>query len=120
MNWDPRWVHLKDYSLNPANGLFQVNLDLVSLDARPHTAQISGFVDWATGLVSVHTGDEIPLESVFYIPEVDTDKAMDHAVLPPPKTEARIGLYEVAFACHQYFPAIGPTKAQPFPPRSCY
>ena len=118
MNWDPRWVRVKGYSLNPANGLFQVNLDLVSLDAPPRAAQISGFVDWISGAVSVNTSNEIPLESVFYIPEVDKDQAVDHAVLPPPKTEAHAELDKTVFTCHQYFPAIGPTKAQPFPPKS--
>jgi alpha-L-fucosidase 2 len=118
INWDPRWVRLKDYSLNPANGLFQVNLDINSLNAQPRPARISGFVDWATGAVSVSTSDDIPLESVFYIPAVDTDQALDHAVLPPPKTTVSAGINQVEFSCHQYFPAIGPTEAQPFPPKS--
>ena len=58
INWDPRWVHLKNYSLNPANGLVQVNLGIHSLNAQPPAARISGFVDWATGAVSVYTGDD--------------------------------------------------------------
>ena len=118
MNWDPRWVRVKGYSLNPANGVFQVNLDLVSLDAPPRATQISGFVDWTTGAVCVNTNNEIPLESVFYIPEVDKDQAVDHAVLPPPETETHTGLDRAVITCHQYFPAIGPTNAQPFPPKS--
>ncbi len=118
MNWDPRWVRVESYSLNPANGLFQLNLDIDLLHQRPRAARIEGFVDWATGAVSMYTADDVPLEAIFYVPAVDTDHASDHAVLPQPKTAAVAGAKEVAFTCHQHFPAIGPTKSQPFPPRS--
>lgn len=118
INWDSRWIRVKGYSLNPANGLFLVNLDIVSLDGQTRPARISGFVDWTTGAVSAYADDEIPLESVFYIPAIDTDKAVDYAVLPPPVVAANAELNDVVFTCRQYFPAIGPTKAQPYPPKS--
>ena len=115
MNWDPRWVRVKSYSLNPANGLFQVSLEIESLRQRSRAAQIAGFVDWATGAVCAHSADDVPLASVFYIPAVDSDHAVDHAVLPPPEVAAHAGAKHVTFTCHQHFPAIGPTESQPFP-----
>lgn len=118
LNWDPRWVRVRDYSLNPSNGEFQVRVDVVPFNAPPHAAQLTGFVDWVSGLVSLHTENPLPLEAFFYVPAVDGDHAEDHAVLPHPKTRAAAGQQEATFSCYQHFPAVGPTKAQPFPPAS--
>jgi hypothetical protein len=118
MNWDPCWVRVKDYSLNPANGLFEVNVNVVAMDGSARPVKLNGFVDWTTGLVSVATDSPLPLESVFYTPAVDSDHGSDHAVLPPPHTAAIAAADQTTFSCHQHFPAIGPTKSEPFPPRS--
>lgn len=118
MNWDPRWVQVKDYSLNPANGLFEVNINVATMDAPARPVKIRGFVDWTTGLISVSTDNALPLEAIAYIPAVDSDQAKDHAVLPPPRTSTAVNANETVFTCHQHFPAIGPTESHPFPSRS--
>lgn len=118
MNWDPRWVHVKDYSLNPANGLFEVNVDVAIMDAPAHPVKLKGFVDWATGLVSVIADHVLPLTSASYIPAVDNDQGKDHAVLPQPHISAISGPIATSFSCYQYFPALGPSESQPFPPLS--
>lgn len=118
INWDPRWVRVKDYSLNPANGMFQMNAEVVPFDSPAHDVRLSCFVDWESGLVSVTTNQVLPLETIYYIPATDNDNGADHLGLPRPEIVVKTNDDEASFACFQRFPAIGPTQSQPVPPPS--
>lgn len=131
INWDPRWVQPGQYSLKLANGLFTLTLNCKSpggsTDAGGHSVTLSAFVDWETGMLSVSTGGPLPVSSVTYLPEIDGFK---DGPFDPGHTEEKPGLLphplfsgsasgkSAEFSCFQYFPALGPTKAQPSPPHS--
>lgn len=124
IHWDPRWVHVRTYSLDPSNGWFRLGVTLRHPGQPSRSAVISAFVDWTSGLVSISSDQPVPLLSLNYYPELDRVRREDRArlatmtLLPRPELESTIGANFAEFSCFQYFPAAGPTKQAPAPPRS--
>jgi alpha-L-fucosidase 2 len=127
INWDPRWVEPIRYSLNPASGLFTLELKETTLKGATSTHRIRLFVDWDSGLVSLESAAPVPLVSVTYSPHVDGFHAgafdpgrvdARPESLPPPEVTHVTGSDMAEFSCFQYFPAIGPTKERPISPKS--
>jgi alpha-L-fucosidase 2 len=126
LKWDPRWVEPVSYTLNPSNGLFTVDLKIKTLTARERTAKLAAFVDRESGHISVES-EAIPELSVIYSPEIDGFHAGPFDAghieahpdqLPRPTLKHEVGSDAAHFSCFQYFPAIGPSKEHPNPPRS--
>jgi alpha-L-fucosidase 2 len=126
LKWDPRWVEPVTYTLDPANGVFDLQLRIKTLRASVRTARLQALVDWDTGLVSVES-EPIPDISVIYSPAIDGFRsgAFDSGhievrphQLPGPELKQRVSSDVSEFSCFQYFPAIGPSKENPHPPRS--
>jgi alpha-L-fucosidase 2 len=125
IHWDPRWVQAGRQVLNPSNGLFTLELGIHEMNHEPHTVTVSSFVDWDTGLLSVSTSAPVPFKSVCYYPDLDRESVspIGHgeeklAKLPPPKIDGKCENSFAEFSCFQYFPAIGPTRETPSPPKS--
>jgi len=127
LTWDPRWVETGRYTLNPANGLFTLELKSTDLAGSVRLVQLTAFVDWDSGLVLVRSSDPIELQSIIYMPQVDGfhagpfDRGHSDAKpgqLPGPEVDHRSGDGFAEFSCFQYFPAVGPTKEQPTSPKS--
>jgi alpha-L-fucosidase 2 len=127
IHWDPRWVHAVRQTLDPSNGLFTLTLSITDVNRQPRTASISSFVDWDSGLVSVSSEGPVPITSVCYYPEVDRESVTLNSTgnekivlstLPPPLIDGKLKTGFAEFSCFQYFPAIGPTREVPNPPRS--
>src|ERR1700722_7385368 len=127
LKWDARWVEPKTYSLNPANGVFILDLNVEKLDEAAPPVQLTAFVDWDSGLLIVSTDASVPDLSVIYSPQIDGfhSGAFDsgHVEASPdqlPRPELKQWVDEDAgeFSCFQYFPAIGPSESNPSPPRT--
>ena len=127
LKWDSRWVEPKTYSLNPANGVFILDLRIKTLHDPARTVRLTAFVDWETGRLAVATDDSIPNLSVIYSPQIDGfhSSAFDSGhvdarpdQLPRPELKQSVDRDAGEFACFQYFPAIGPSESNPNPPRS--
>lgn len=127
INWDPRWVTPSLYTLDPSNGMFELDLQCSSLETPSRTVRLSAFVDGETGLISASTSEPISLLSVVYSPEVDGLHGgpfdpgrlqKGHDLLPSPRTSIEVGERASAFSCHQYLPAIGPTRQNTSSPKS--
>ena len=127
LTWDPRWVEVGRYTLDPSNGLFTLELKSTDLADTDRLVQLTAFVDWDSGLVSVRSSAPVDLLSVIYMPQVDgfhsgpfdpghTDT--EPGQLPPPEVDYRVSDGFAEFSCYQYFPAVGPTKGQPISPKS--
>lgn len=127
LKWDVRWVEPESYSLNPANGLFTLDLKIKVFQAQTGRVRLTAFVDWDTGLLSVATNEPIPDLSVIYSPQIDgfhsgpfdsghVEERPDK--LPHPVLDHRLDQEVSEFSCLQYFPAIGPSDENPNPPRS--
>jgi alpha-L-fucosidase 2 len=126
LKWDPRWVEPMTYSLNPANGVFTLELKITPLDNRDRAATLTAFVDWDSGRISVQS-DPIPEVSVIYSPAIDGFRAdpfdSGHIEIHPDRLPRPILKHQVMtdasdFSCYQEFPAIGPSEENPNPPRS--
>jgi alpha-L-fucosidase 2 len=126
LKWDPRWVEPVSYQLNPANGIFELELKIQDLDRQPHTANVTAFVDRESGRITLGS-DPLSGISVIYSPAIDGFRSgpfdSGHAEsrsdqLPRPKLAHRTAANESNFSCFQYFPAIGPSEENPNPPRS--
>ncbi len=126
LKWDARWVEPIGYTLNPANGLFSLDLKIKTIDGQEKIAKLRAFVDRSSGRISVDSGS-IPDLSVIYSPAIDgfhagpfdagrVDVYPDQLPRPVLKHQALAGTTE--FSCFQYFPAIGPSHDNPNPPRS--
>ena len=127
IHWDPRWVHVGRQVLDPSNGLFTLELGIHEIDQEPRTVTVNSFVDWETGLISVSTNAHVPFESVCYYPDLDRGSGSPigpgHGEeplgkLPPPKVDGRAEDGFAEFSCFQHFPATGPTRETPNPPKS--
>lgn len=126
LKWDPRWVEPVSYALNPANGLFTLELRANTLTSPARTVTLAAFVDRGSGHISLQT-EAIPGLSVIYSPEIDGFHAsafdagnisVQPDQLPRPTLKHRAGQGATYFSCFQYFPALGPSKEHPNPPRS--
>jgi alpha-L-fucosidase 2 len=71
INWDPTWVEPGQHTLDLATGLFTLTLRCTTFENEGSSVQLSIFVDWETGLISVSTDQALPLRSIVYSPEVD-------------------------------------------------
>ncbi len=127
IHWDPRWVQAGKQMLDPATGLYTLDLNCTGFADGSRPVRLSCFVDWMTGLVSVSTEVAAPFLSVDYYPDLDDYHASPigfeasqatWGVLPRPEIDGRISDTFSEFSCFQYFPAIGPTEETPNPSRS--
>ncbi len=127
LKWDSRWVEPKTYSLNPANGVFILDLKIKTLHDPARTVRLAAFVDWESGRLAVTTDNSIPNLSIIYSPQIDGfhSGAFDSGnvetqpdQLPLPELKQRVDGDAGEFSCFQYFPAIGPSESNPNPPRS--
>jgi alpha-L-fucosidase 2 len=126
LKWDPRWVEPVTYRLNPANGIFELELRIQSLGEEPRTANLTVFVDRDSGRISVGS-DPLLGVSVIYSPAIDGFRSSPfdsgHVEshpdqLPKPELTHRTTASASTFSCFQYFPAIGPSESIPNPPHS--
>lgn len=127
IHWDPRWVEASKQTLDPATGLYTLDLTCNPVTGGSRLVKVSCFVDWMTGLVSVWTAEAVPFLSVDYYPDLDNYHASpihfgeaptSWGVLPRPEIDGRSADGFAEFSCFQYFPALGPTEEMPNPPRS--
>jgi hypothetical protein len=127
IHWDPRWVHAGKQTLDPANGLYTLDLACTGPGDASRLVKLSCFVDWTTGLISVSTEQPVPLLSVDYYPDLDEYHASPvgfeaskatWGTLPQPEIDGRAREGSAEFSCFQYLPALGPTEEMPNPPRS--
>ena len=127
IHWDPRWVHPGRQVLDPSNGLFTLELGIHEMNQEPRTVTVSSLVDWDTGLLSVSTSAPVPFSSVCYYPDLDRGSGSpigsgqgEQALgtLPPPEIDGKSQNGFAEFSCFQHFPAIGPTRETPNPPKS--
>ncbi len=125
IHWDPRWVRPGKHTLDPANGLFTLELACASFDGPFHTAQLSCFIDWDSGLISTFSDTTVPFLSVSYYPAIDRGvppredpEKSKWSKLPSPELHANTEDSFAEFSCFQYFPAAGPTETNPSPSRS--
>ena len=126
LKWDPRWVEPITYSLNPANGVFTLELKIQPFRDAERRVKLTVLVDWETGCLTIDS-DSIPEISVIYAPATDGLTASPFGgenitvrpdQLPRPELSRRVGAEACEFSCFQYLPAIGPSKENPNPPRS--
>ena len=113
VHWDSRWITLIRQSLDPSDGLLEVELRYQHPKQPPRRIELLCFVDWATGLVSVSTDVTAPFLSVAYYPHLD-----QQAQLPAPQVGAERSAQHCDFTCYQSLPALAPTPEVPQPPRS--
>ena len=127
LHWDPRWVRPRTHALDPANGLFTLELNCAKPGGTSRNCHLVCFVDWSTGLISGSTNAPVPFSTLSYYPKIDEEHPLSAGAdsskhetnaLPPPELEARSGSGFTYFSCFQYFPALGPTEKVPNPPRS--
>jgi alpha-L-fucosidase 2 len=127
IKWDPRWTEPGAFDLNPANGLFTLELNSKDLHGTKQTSRLKAFVDWDSGILSVHTDAAIPSVLAIYSPHIDgfhagpfdsghVDAKPD--LLPAPELNHSVSDSSGEFSCLQQFPAIGPTEEHPVPPKS--
>ena len=126
LKWDPRWVEPVAYRLNPANGVFGLELKIQNLAEEARTANVTIFVDRDSGRMVVGS-DSVPGISVIYSPAIDGFRSgpfdSGHVEshpdqLPRPELTHRTAAAESVFSCFQYFPAIGPSADNPNPAHS--
>ena len=67
---DPRWVEPITYRLNPANGIFELEMKIQSLSEKPRITSVTVFVDRDSGRIAVGS-EPLPGVSVVYSPEID-------------------------------------------------
>ena len=113
VHWDSRMVRVGRQELDIASGRYRLALEHDDLKGTRGTVNVSCFVNWTTGHVSVSTDSAVPFLSVAYYPNIDPG-----AQLPPPRVESSSEGGFSEFTCYQHFPAIAPTEAVPEPPRS--
>ncbi len=126
IKWDPRWIEPASYRLNPANGVFELQLTIRNLDGHSRTSNLTGFVDRETGRIVV-ASEPLPNVSVIYSPAIDRFRSgpfdgghlESHPdELPKPKLAYQVKQNVSEFSCSQYLPAVGPSENSPSPPRS--
>jgi alpha-L-fucosidase 2 len=127
LHWDPRWVQAGTHTLDPANGMFTLELKCGNPTGDARTAKLSCFVDWTTGLISASTDAPVSFSSLSYYPQIDegqrspedTDGSRPRInALPPPQLDAKAAAGFAEISCFQHFPALGPTEKMPSPPPS--
>jgi alpha-L-fucosidase 2 len=127
IHWDPRWVRAGKEALDPATGLYTLDLTCAGLGDTSRFVKLSCFVDWTTGVVSASTDGPAPFLSVDYYPDLDEFRASPvgfeeskatWGVLPRPLIDGKAGDTVAEFSCFQHFPALGPTEELPNPPPS--
>jgi len=105
VHWDVPAVRVVLQELDPANGLFSLELD-----RGGNTVHLHCFVNTAAGHVCLWSDEPAPIARVTYDPNIDAS-----AQLPEPRSEITGGGSMVEFTCFQRFPAIAPTAGDPTP-----
>ena len=129
LKWDSRWIEPQTYSLNPANGIFVLDLKIKTFNEPERKAQLTAFIDWESGRLAIATDAPIPEFSVIYSPQIDgfhsgafdsghVDVQPDQ--LPAPELNQKVNEDAAEFSCFQHFPAIGPSESNPNPPHSAF
>lgn len=127
LKWDSRWIEPLTYSLNPANGIFVLDLKIKTFSEPERRTQLTVFVDWESGHLAVATDAPIPELSIIYSPQIDGfhSEAFDSGhidvqpdQLPAPELNQKVNEDAAEFSCFQYFPAIGPSESTANPPHS--
>lgn len=127
LKWDARWVEPQSHSLNPANGIFKLDLKISTITGDSADSRLTAFVDWDTGRLSVAADYPIPNLSIIYSPQLDGfhEDAFEAghidsrtSQLPRPVLNYKAGTDASEFTCFQYFPAIGPSTGNPNPSKS--
>lgn len=127
IHWDPRLVRVARQSLDPSNGLLEIDLVLGDARRTRAAAEVAGpsfnapekrirvfcLVDWDSGLVSVTTDGSAPFSSVAYYPNYEKE-----AMLPPPEVTGGEAHGFGEFFCTQRLPFTPPTDDVPYPPPS--
>ncbi|MFN7994075.1 MAG: hypothetical protein U0Q18_10755 [Bryobacteraceae bacterium] len=113
VHWDSRDVRVVRQTLDPANGLYHLELETGLLSAGRRPVSLYCFVNRTAGHVCIYTDSPAPFVSVAYDPHVSRE-----APLPLPETKVRAETGSAEFSWYQHFPATPPTEAEPNPPRS--
>ena len=102
-HWDPRWVTLRSQTLDISSGLLTLVLDIQEFRESARSVTLSCFVSRDVAHVVVFTDGPLPVTSVAYYPEVDTETQ-----LPLAEVHTAPGDSAVSFACFQRLPATEP------------
>ena len=113
VHWDSRNVRVVRQTLDPANGLYQLELEVNDLDRSRRSLNLFCFVNRAAGHVCIYSSGAAPFVSVAYYPHIS-----EEAPLPRPEIDSSAGADSAGFSWYQHFPATPPTEAVPDPPRS--
>lgn len=101
IHWDATHFRIVKQTLDPSNGLFQLNL---LADSKP--VRIRAFVNSAAGHVCVWSDVACDFHSVAYDPNID-----DEARLPEPRVTTESTDGTATFSGFQAFPATAPTAS---------
>lgn len=125
LHWDPRCVQPGVHKLNPASGLFSLQLKHVQPSHDPRDTSLTCFVDSNSGAICASTDSAVSFSSLSYYPQTDgghgatpeAGKGLSDA-LPAPELDAGCTANFAEISCFQYLAAVGPTEANPIPPHS--
>ena len=70
LKWDSRWVEPRTYSLNPANGVFTLDLAIKTARDPERAVRLTAFVDWDSGRLTVASDAPVSELSVIYSPQI--------------------------------------------------
>ncbi|HEX4168895.1 MAG TPA: hypothetical protein VHZ55_25810 [Bryobacteraceae bacterium] len=105
VHWDATVFQVVKQSLDPSNGLFELNLL-----AAGNPVQLKVLANSSSGHVVIWSDVPADFYSVAYYPNVDLE-----AQLPEPEAKASAGQQAAEFSVLQRFPATAPTAAEPNP-----
>jgi hypothetical protein len=113
IHWDSRKVRAVQQTLDPANGLYRLELEHDDLRGSRHSVNLYCFVNRTAGHVCLYTDGVASFASVAYYPYLSHEGR-----LPPPEIECSTEENSAEFSWYQLFPATPPTDALPDPPLS--
>jgi hypothetical protein len=113
VHWDSRSVRVLRQTLDPANGLYQLELEENTPSGARRSVSLFGFVNRSAGHVCLYTDGPAPFVSLAYYPALSNE-----APLPPPEIDGVAAAGSVEFSWYQHFPATPPSEGAPNPPRS--
>lgn len=113
IHWDSRKVRVVRQTLDPANGLYRLELEQDDLRGSKSLVNLYCFVNRSAGHVCIYTDGVASVASIAYYPHLSNE-----APLPPPEIDCETGKQSAEFSWHQLFPATPPTDAVTNPPPS--
>jgi len=113
IHWDSRLVRVVRQTLDPADGLYELELEQHDPSGSRRRVRIFCFVNRDAGHVCVYSDGPAPVVSVAYYAQVSRE-----APLPAPELAANAAADAAEFSWYQQFLATPPTEAVPNPPRS--